>query len=37
MGLIDTGIRLPLVKLSEAHHSTLLNAMKNANISTKNS
>lgn len=37
MGLIDTGIRLPLVTLSQAHHSTLLSAMKNANISTKNS
>ena len=33
MGLIGTGIRLPLVPLSESHHQTLLNAMKSANIS----
>ena len=33
MGLIGTGIRLPLVTLSESHHQTLLNAMKSANIS----
>ena len=37
MGLIDTGIRLPLVTLSEVHHNSLLNAMKNANISNKHS
>jgi 4-hydroxy-tetrahydrodipicolinate synthase len=37
MGLIETGIRLPLVTLSQTHHNALLNAMKNANISTKNS
>jgi 4-hydroxy-tetrahydrodipicolinate synthase len=36
MGLIDTGIRLPLVPLSENNHSVLLNAMKIAEISTKN-
>lgn len=36
MGLIDTGIRLPLVNLSTVNHSALLNAMKNAAISTKN-
>ena len=35
MGLIDSGIRLPLVPLSSANHSVLLNAMKQANISTK--
>lgn len=35
MGLIDSGIRLPLVPLSSANHSLLLNAMKQANISTK--
>ena len=35
MGLIDTGIRLPLVALSAAHHQALLSAMKQANISTK--
>ena len=34
MGLIGTGIRLPLVTLSESHHQTLLNAMKSANIPT---
>jgi 4-hydroxy-tetrahydrodipicolinate synthase len=34
MGLIGTGIRLPLVPLSESHHQTLLNAMKSANIPT---
>lgn len=36
MGLIDTGIRLPLVPLSANNHSVLLNAMKIAEISTKN-
>ena len=36
MGLIDTGIRLPLVPLSASNHGVLLNAMKNAEISTKN-
>ena len=35
MGLIDTGIRLPLVALSAVHHQALLSAMKQANISTK--
>ena len=35
MGLIDSGIRLPLVPLSSGNHSALLNAMKQANISTK--
>jgi len=35
MGLINTGIRLPLVQLSTANHQTLLNAMKTANISPK--
>jgi len=34
MGLIGTGIRLPLVPLSESHHQALLNAMKSANIPT---
>ena len=34
MGLIGTGIRLPLVTLSESHHQALLNAMKSANIPT---
>lgn len=37
MGLIDTGIRLPLVTLSQSHHDTLLNAMKIAHISIKKS
>jgi 4-hydroxy-tetrahydrodipicolinate synthase len=36
MGLIDTGIRLPLVPLSANNHIVLLNAMKIAEISTKN-
>ena len=35
MGLISTGIRLPLVQLSASNHQVLLNAMKNANISPK--
>jgi len=35
MGLIDTGIRLPLVNLSSANHGALLNAMQQANISSK--
>jgi 4-hydroxy-tetrahydrodipicolinate synthase len=35
MGLIGTGIRLPLVQLSASNHQTLLNAMKTANISPK--
>ena len=35
MGLISTGIRLPLVQLSASNYQTLLNAMKNANISPK--
>ena len=35
MGLINTGIRLPLVQLSTANHQTLLNAMKTANILPK--
>jgi len=35
MGLISTGIRLPLVQLSASNHQELLNAMKNANISPK--
>jgi 4-hydroxy-tetrahydrodipicolinate synthase len=35
MGLIGTGIRLPLVPLSASNHQTLLNAMKTANISPK--
>lgn len=35
MGLISSGIRLPLVKLSASNHPVLLNAMKNANISPK--
>jgi 4-hydroxy-tetrahydrodipicolinate synthase len=34
MGLIGTGIRLPLVPLSKSHHQALLNAMKSANIPT---
>jgi 4-hydroxy-tetrahydrodipicolinate synthase len=32
MGLIGTGIRLPLVQFSASHHSEMLDAMKNANI-----
>jgi len=35
MGLIGTGIRLPLVQLSTSNHQILLNAMKTANISPK--
>ena len=35
MGLISSGIRLPLVKLSASNHQVLLNAMKHANISPK--
>lgn len=35
MGLIDTGIRLPLVMLSSTHHQALIDAMKQANISLK--
>lgn len=35
MGLIDTGIRLPLVPLSSSNHSVLLRAMQQANIATK--
>ena len=35
MGLIDTGIRLPLVNLSSTNHGALLNAMQQANISSK--
>jgi len=34
MRLIESGIRLPLVKLSASNHQTLLSAMQNANIST---
>ena len=32
MGLIKTGIRLPMLNLSEQHHEVLLNACKTANI-----
>jgi 4-hydroxy-tetrahydrodipicolinate synthase len=32
MGWIQTGIRLPLVNMSEAYHDVLRNAMKNAGI-----
>ena len=35
MGLIGTGIRLQLVQLSASNHQTLLDAMKNANITPK--
>ena len=35
MGLIDKGIRLPLVELSSTNHSVLLSAMQQANISSK--
>ena len=35
MGMIDTGIRLPLVWLAEEHHATIDNALVQANIQTK--
>ncbi|MDN5566204.1 MAG: 4-hydroxy-tetrahydrodipicolinate synthase [Psychrobacter sp.] len=35
MGMIDTGIRLPLVWLAEEHHATIDNALVQANIQTQ--
>lgn len=35
MGMIDTGIRLPLVWLAEEHHATIDKALVQANIQTK--
>ena len=35
MGMINTGIRLPLVWLAEEHHATIDNALVQANIQTQ--
>ena len=35
MGLIDSGIRLPLVWLADQHHATIDNALAQANIQTQ--